>query len=140
MRETITHETGIVTGLNGDTATVKVDRVINLGRCCAKMELIQETLVKVKNSCDAVVNDRVLISSDYELVRNRNELTFCGIAIGFATGAACGKIIFSLLGLSAGKPLSLGLGFALGLTVLFLLRNFFRKNPLPKDTACKILT
>ena len=139
MREIITHETGIVTGLNDGMATVKVNRVVNLGRCCAKINVIDETLVEVKNLCNARPNDRVVISSSYDLVRYRRAVLFNGTFLSFAIGAAGGKTIFLLLGLSFGTPFSLSLGFVLGFIALLLIRNIFRKNPLPADAACKLM-
>jgi uncharacterized transporter YbjL len=139
MREIVTSETGIVVELNGDMAKVCVDRVINLGRCCAKLDVSEKTLVEVKNICNAKLNDEVVINTTHNLARNRNAVTFSGTFLAFAIGAATGNAILPRLGLFLGTPFSVGIGLVLGAIVLFLILSTFRKNRLPEMAAYEIV-
>jgi hypothetical protein len=139
MREIVTSETGMVVEVNGDMAKVSVDRMINLGRCCAKLDVSEKTLVEVKNICNAKLNDKVTINSTYDIARNRYTITFSGTFLAFAIGAAIGNAILPRLGLFLSTPFSLGIGLVLAAIVLFLIRSSFRKNRLPALAAYEIV-
>jgi uncharacterized membrane protein YeaQ/YmgE (transglycosylase-associated protein family) len=139
MHEILTSEKGIVVELNGDMVKVCVDRVINLGRCCAKLDVSEKTLVDVKNVCNAKLNDEVVINSTYDIVRNRNAVTFSGTFLAFAIGASIGNAVLPRLGLFIGTPFSVGIGLVLGAIVLLLIRSTFRKNRLPALAAYAII-
>jgi multisubunit Na+/H+ antiporter MnhE subunit len=139
MREVVTNETGIVVELNGDMAKVCVDRVINLGRCCAKLDVSEKTMVEVKNICNAKLNDEVAINSTHDIARNRNAVTFSGTFLAFAVGTAFGNALLPRLGIFLGTPVSAGIGLVLGCIALFLIRNAFRKDRLPALAAYEIV-
>ena len=128
-------ETGIITELKGDMATVRVQRMVIAGCGCGKTTKKEETLMEVKNLCNADLNDRVVLNSPYDIMHYRNTIQISGTFVAFIIGIALGEGIFPRLGLSHQIIFSLGLGIVLGVAAFFAIRSIYQKKSLPFPVA-----
>jgi len=132
-------EKGIVTELKGDRATVKVQRQVNTGCGCGNMLTTEETLVEVKNLCQAGLNDWVALNSNHDIINYRNALQIGVAFLAFISGIAVGEHVFPFFGLTPKTPVSLGIGFALGIIAFLIFRKISRRKSLPVQVAYKLL-
>ena len=128
-------ETGIITELKGDMATVRVERMVIAGCGCGKMTRKEEALMEVKNLCNAGLNDRVVLNSPYDIMHYRNTIQISGAFLVFILGCAAGEGIFPQLVLSHRILFSLGLGLVLGVAAFLVIRSIYRKKTLPVPVA-----
>jgi len=132
-------ETGIVTELNGNMATLKVIRKVPIGCGCGKAITTEEIFIEVKNLCNAKLNDEVVLGSTHDELRYRSTIRACGTVFAFILGAAAGELLFPHLGVSFYAPFSLALGIVLGVFAFLAINRHFRKQPLPAQAALAVL-
>ena len=132
-------ETGIVTELNGNMATVKVNRKDPTGCGCGNSITTEEVLVEVKNLCKARLNDKVVLGSTHDELRYRSSIRAFGAVFAFLLGAGAGEILFPRLGISFYAPFSLGFGLILGIFAFLAINRRLKKQALPAQAAYSIV-
>ncbi|WP_010262608.1 SoxR reducing system RseC family protein [Treponema primitia] len=124
-------ETGIVTDIRGETAVVKVERLLTTGGgCCGSVTTVESVFLETRNLCQAKIGDHVRVESDYDKVRFRN-LAQIGICIAaFIISLGIGDALLPQLGVSTYKgPLSFGLGMVMTIAAFGIIRWSNKKNP-----------
>ncbi|MDR2048010.1 MAG: SoxR reducing system RseC family protein [Treponema sp.] len=129
-------ETGVVTETMGDMAVVKVKRLVPNGCGCGVTNLNEETLVEVRNLCNARVNDRVYLNSNHDIQQLRNTVKMGVPLLVFAVTGVAAERVLTLLDFNAWvKPLALSLGLAFGLITFAVIQRYYKKRPVPLSAA-----
>ena len=132
-------EKGIVVELKGDRAAVKVQRQVTTGCGCGNMLTTEETMVEVKNLCQAGLNDWVALNSTHDIKKYRDAAQLGAAFLAFISGIAVGEYLFPHFGLIPQTPVSLGIGAVLGIIGFLTIQGIYRKKPLPAQVAYKLL-
>jgi uncharacterized membrane protein len=129
-------ETGVVTETKGDLAMVKVKRLVPNGCGCGVTNLNEETLVEVRNLCNARVNDRVYLNSNHDIQQLRNTVKMGVPLLVFAIIGVAAERVLALLDFNVWiEPLTLSLGLVSALIAFAIIQRHYKKRPVPLSAA-----
>jgi hypothetical protein len=133
-------ETGVVTGLDGEFALVKVIRIETNGCGCGVSTAKQENLLRVRNLCKAEEGDRVNFESSYDRSKYRVSMQSAACVPAFITGALIGEYLVPLFGFAGSPFFSAVLGFFSAAAAFWVIRGIYRKKPLGEAAAYEIVS
>ena len=119
------HETGIVTAVYGEWATVSIRRADGCEKCGICRMGKGEVTIRVKNVCNARIADRVSVSMGTESFLKAS-LLFYGLPfLGMVAGFTAGYYLAGWARLKLAQSLA---GFALGIAFTVLVYLFIKKR------------
>ncbi|MDR1178753.1 MAG: SoxR reducing system RseC family protein [Spirochaetaceae bacterium] len=131
-------EKGIVTKLTGDTAIVMVERLENTGCGCGNCVRKNTTLIEARNNCNARLNDRVYLESDFDWAKYRGTVR-TAVSFGMLIlGMTAGNVLFPRLG-PAAVPCSVALGFILAAAAFWGITKIFKRKPLGRPEVVALI-
>jgi hypothetical protein len=133
-------ETGIVTGLDGEFALVRVTRIAANGCGCGVTTAKQDDEVKARNLCNAEAGDTVRLETAYDRDYFRSSIRTAACVPGFVAGALIGEALLPALGVARSMPLSAGLGAVAAAAAFFIAKRFFDKKPLRGAAAYEVVS
>jgi hypothetical protein len=104
-------ETGIIVNLKGDVAVVRVKR--EAASDCCHLDAVKDEFLEAYNTCNAAVNDTVLVESDGDKIKRLGYARFGIYLASFAAALVLGSRAAEIWGLESLKTaLGLAAGFA----------------------------